>query len=249
MNIVARTDRGRVRPVNEDCHFTDTVQGIFIVADGMGGHEAGEVASAMAVQAFTKYWQEHKLQGEPAQVLAEACREANRVIYRESINNLQWTGMGTTLTAAYLDSASIAIAHVGDSRAYLFRGGQVRLLTRDHSLVEEMVRQGKLTEAEALSHPQRNIITRALGTRDEVQVDTILESWMPRDILVLCTDGLTNLVTADEIASMLNSSRAHRPDDLGKVADQLLQLALDRGGYDNVTFLIIWQKESEGWQQ
>ncbi|MZP29052.1 Stp1/IreP family PP2C-type Ser/Thr phosphatase [Heliobacterium undosum] len=250
MNVIARTDKGRVRPTNEDSHFCDVAQGLFLVADGMGGHEAGEVASALAVEAFTGHWRETEGNGEPGTRLEAACREANRRIYRESVNQPKWAGMGTTLTAAHLTASTLTVAHVGDSRAYLFQNGQVRLLTRDHSLVEEMVRLGKITEAEAQSHPQRNIITRALGTRDDVRVDVMTATWTQRDLLLLCTDGLTNLVTAEEMGRLFDPNAAipYQREALERVADAMMNLALERGGYDNVTFLIIWQEEGEGWQ-
>ncbi|MBM7867013.1 Stp1/IreP family PP2C-type Ser/Thr phosphatase [Heliobacterium gestii] len=250
MNVIARTDKGRVRPTNEDSHWWDAAQGLFLVADGMGGHEAGEVASALAVQAFAAQWRGTEGDREPAIRLESACREANRRIYWESVNQPKWAGMGTTLTAAHLAASTLTVAHVGDSRAYLLHNGQVRLLTRDHSLVEEMVRLGKITEAEAQAHPQRNIITRALGTRDDVQVDVAAVPWTPRDLLILCTDGLTNMVTADEINRLFdpNAPFPYRREALEQVADAMMNLALERGGYDNVTFLIIWQEEGEGWQ-
>ncbi|MDD2420849.1 MAG: Stp1/IreP family PP2C-type Ser/Thr phosphatase [Heliobacteriaceae bacterium] len=248
MKVIARTDVGRVRRKNEDSYFVDLDRRLFLVADGMGGHEAGEVASSLAVEAFAANagW---RISGRDAvTVMAEACREANRLVYDQSCQNPRWAGMGTTLTAAWFTDTGLIIAHVGDSRAYMYRDDTMCLLTRDHSFVQEMVRKGQLTEAEALAHPQRNVITRALGTREEVPVDIFVVDRIPGGILLLCTDGLSNNVPVAEITAMIRAAR-QEPDQekaMARAADELLSRALERGGQDNITFLIIWQAESEG---
>ena len=165
--VICKTDTGRQRRDNEDSAFARAP--VFVVADGMGGAQAGEVASRIAVEAF-----EHGLpdEGTPEERLATRVREANHQIYERSRADRGRAGMGTTLTAAYVDDAHVAIAHVGDSRAYLFRGGTLQRLTQDHSLVDELVRRGKLTAEQAAEHPQRSIITRALGPEPDVEVDT-----------------------------------------------------------------------------
>ena len=157
-----KTDTGRQRRDNEDNAFARAP--VFVVADGMGGAQAGEVASKIAIETFEQGLPDS---GSPEERLAERVREANHQIYELSRSDRERAGMGTTLTAAYVDDTSVAIAHVGDSRAYLFRDGTLERLTQDHSLVEELVRQGKLTPEQAAGHPQRSIITRALGTRGE----------------------------------------------------------------------------------
>jgi protein phosphatase len=166
--IIALTDTGRQRRDNEDSAYARSP--LFVVADGMGGAQAGEVASQMAVQTFEQDLPDGGVSVEER--LAERVREANRRIHELSRSDRERAGMGTTLTAAYLDEASLAIAHVGDSRAYLVRDGALRRLTRDHSLVGELVQRGKLTEEQAAEHPQRSIITRALGPEPDVEVDT-----------------------------------------------------------------------------
>ena len=209
---VRRTDTGRQRKGNEDSSFARPP--VFVVADGMGGAQAGEVASQIAVEAF-----EHGLPstGTPEQRLAEIVREANRRIHEVSRLEHERAGMGTTLTAAYVDDRQVAIAHVGDSRAYLFRKGELKRLTRDHSLVGELVRQGKLTEEQAEEHPQRSIITRALGPEPAVEVDTWTYPASSGDVLLLCSDGLTSMISEEEISGILADSPvpqgSRRPTD------------------------------------
>jgi len=161
---ILRTDTGRQRRENEDSAYVRAP--MFVVADGMGGAQAGEVASRIAIETFE---QAPSSSGPPELRLAELVRDANHRIYDRSRAEQSRAGMGTTLTAAYLGDADLAIAHVGDSRAYLFRDGELTRLTQDHSLVDELVRQGKLTEEQAAEHPQRSIITRALGPEPEVE--------------------------------------------------------------------------------
>src|SRR5436309_1015522 len=187
VETICRSDTGLQRRENEDSAYAAAP--LFVVADGMGGAQAGEVASQLAIESF-----EHGLDGtgSPEERLAHKVREANRQIYERSRTESGQEGMGTTLTAAYLDDAQLAIAHVGDSRAYLFRDGELTRLTRDHSLVDELVRQGKLTEAEAAEHPQRSIITRALGPEPDVTPDTFTYPVRSGDVLLLCSDGLTS---------------------------------------------------------
>src|SRR5579875_2363633 len=187
-----RSDTGRQRRGNEDSAFARAP--VFAVADGMGGAQAGEVASQIAVEAFEAGLPE---EGTPEQRLAEVAQRANRRIHELSLAEHEHAGMGTTLTAAYLDDGYLAIAHVGDSRAYLFRDGQLTRLTQDHSLVEELRQRGKLTEEEAAEHPQRSIITRALGPEPDVQVDTLSQTVRGGDVVLLCSDGLTSMIAEE----------------------------------------------------
>ena len=186
---IQMTDTGRQRRDNEDSMYVRAP--VFVVADGMGGAQAGEVASRLAVEAFEQGLPDS---GSPEERLADRVREANRRIHELSHADHERHGMGTTLTAAYLDDSHLAIAHVGDSRAYLFRDGELQRLTQDHSLVGELVRKGKLTEEQAEEHPQRSIITRALGPEASVEVDTWTYPVKDGDILLLCSDGLTSMV-------------------------------------------------------
>src|SRR5436305_2845922 len=210
-----RTDTGRQRPGNEDNMFARAP--LFVVADGMGGAQAGEVASQIAIDTFAHGLPET---GSAEERLSECVREANRQIYELSRSENERAGMGTTLTAALLDDAALAVAHVGDSRAYLFRDGELTRLTRDHSLVGELVRQGKLTEEQAAEHPQRSIITRALGPEPEVDVDTWTYPVRAGDLLLLCSDGLTSMVSEERVSDVLASSRT-----LDEAGDRLIKEA------------------------
>jgi len=220
----ARTDTGLQRHANEDSYLARAP--VFVVADGMGGAQAGEVASKIAADAF-----DASLEGEaPEQELAERAREANRRIFQRSREDASRAGMGTTLTAAVLAGEEVSIAHVGDSRAYLFRDGELRQLTRDHSLVEELRRQGRLTSEEAEEHPQRSIITRALGPEPDVDPDVHSHQARPGDVFLLCSDGLTSMVRDGELREILASSNTLR-----EAVDGLVAEANRAGGRDNIT--------------
>jgi serine/threonine protein phosphatase PrpC len=233
---VWKTDTGRQRRDNEDNAFARAP--VFVVADGMGGAQAGEVASKIAIEAFEQGLPDS---GSPEQRLADRVREANRRIHERSRADHERAGMGTTLTAAYLDDAAVAIAHVGDSRAYLFRDGSLERLTEDHSLVEELVRQQKLTPEQAAEHPQRSIITRALGPEETVEVDTWTYPVRAGDVLLLCSDGLTSMVSEARVAEILAAS-----DSLTPAADALIDAANGAGGRDNITVVLFRLEEVGG---
>src|SRR5690349_7704353 len=194
-----RSDTGRQRSANEDSLYVRAP--IFVVADGMGGAQAGEVASKAAAEAFER----DLPPGPPESFLRETIEAANREIHELAHADPSRAGMGTTITAAIVDAEGeeVAIGHVGDSRAYRLRGGSLERLTRDHSLVEEMRRKGQLTEAQAEDHPQRSIITRALGPEPEVEVDVQTVPATPGDVFLLCSDGLTTMLGEEQIASLL----------------------------------------------
>jgi protein phosphatase len=231
-----KTDTGRQRQGNEDSAYARPP--VFVVADGMGGAQAGEVASKIAIEAFER---ELPGSGNPEERLATRVREANHQIYERAHAERESAGMGTTLTAAYLDESSVAIAHVGDSRAYLFREGALQRLTRDHSLVEELVRHGKLTKDQAAEHPQRSIITRALGPEPEVEVDTWTYPVRAGDILLLCSDGLTTMVHEERVGEILASNHA-----LDTAADVLIDEANEAGGKDNITVVLFRVEDAGG---
>ncbi len=226
--VVCKTDTGRQRRDNEDSAFARPP--MFVVADGMGGAQAGEVASRIAIEAF-----EQGLPGDgsPEERLAMRVREANHQIYERAKVDRGRAGMGTTLTAAYVDDAHVAIAHVGDSRAYLFRGGTLQRLTQDHSLVDELVRRGKLTEEQAAEHPQRSIITRALGPEPDVEVDTWTYPGRSGDVILLCSDGLTSMISEDRVRTILESH-----ENLDAAAEALINEANEAGGRDNITVVL-----------
>jgi protein phosphatase len=220
-----RTDTGRQRTANEDSLYARAP--LFAVADGMGGAQAGEVASRIAAEAF----EPAERSGESPEVFLRTIAEAaNARIHSLAQEDESHSGMGTTLTAALVEGDEVSIAHVGDSRAYLFRDGQLRMLTSDHSLVEELRRQGRLTDEQAEDHPQRSIITRALGPEDDVEVDTLTLSARPGDLFLICSDGLTTMVKDDQIAETLAS--AYTLDD---AVSRLVREANEAGGRDNIT--------------
>src|SRR3954471_7001508 len=222
----ARTDTGRQRHANEDSYYARSP--IYVVADGMGGAQAGEVASRIAADAFD----EDMGDGNPEEVLSERAREANRRIFDLAREDASRSGMGTTLTGALLSSDEVSIVHVGDSRAYLFRDGVLSKLTRDHSLVEELKRRGQLTDEEAEDHPQRSIITRALGPERDVEPDVHTHQARPGDVFLLCSDGLTSMVREDRLRAILSAA-----DSLQGAVDRLVEEANEAGGRHNITVL------------
>jgi PPM family protein phosphatase len=217
------TDPGRRRRRNEDAYVCEPP--LFAVADGMGGAQAGEIASRLAATA---------LRGAPAGDVVELIQEANRRIYERSSEDQAVSGMGTTTTVALVADGTVRIGHVGDSRAYLIREGKLEQLTEDHSLVAELVRSGKLSPEEAEVHPQRSVITRALGTEPEVDVDAFSVPALPGDLFMLCSDGLTSMVADEQILELVDRHRA----DLKAAAKALIEQANRGGGEDNITVVL-----------
>jgi len=228
-----KSDTGLARRANEDNFFARSP--LFVVADGMGGAQAGEVASRVAADAFLHGLPEG---GTTEQRLATRVLEANSRIHTLAQEDRERAGMGTTLTAAYLDGEEIVVAHVGDSRAYLWRDGELTRLTRDHSLVDELVRRGKLTEEEAAEHPQRSIITRALGPEPDVEVDTRTYRGQDGDVLLLCSDGLTSMISEQLIAGILRGA-----DGIEAAGRELVDAANAAGGRDNITVVLFRLEE------
>jgi protein phosphatase len=227
------THTGLQRRENEDSVFASPP--LFVVADGMGGAQAGEVASRIAVDAYAEGLPED---GSPEERLAAVALTANRRIYDLSQTESERAGMGTTLTAAYVGETDLAIAHVGDSRAYLFRDGELTRLTQDHSLMAELIRRGKLTEEEAADHPQRSIITRALGPEPDVTVDTWTYPVRANDVILLCSDGLTSMVAEARVGEILNTT-----PELERAAQALIDEANGAGGRDNITVILFRLEE------
>ncbi len=224
----ARTDVGRQRSANEDS-FVESPP-YFAVADGMGGAKAGEVASQIAVEAFDDAG------GDPSEAegqLRDIAQSANRRIYDLAQAEESRRGMGTTLTAALVGPDGVSLGHVGDSRCYLLRDGELEQITRDHSLVAELERTGQIGPGEAEHHPQRSIITRALGPEPDVDVDTYTITGRPGDVFLLCSDGLTSMISNDEVASILRSAGS-----LEDAADALVRSANQSGGKDNITVVL-----------
>ena len=224
-----RTDAGRVRRRNEDSFVLDPP--LFAVADGMGGAQAGEVASRLAATAFREYHDADRL--EPAERVEAIIQEANRRIYERARTDSEASGMGTTVTAAILTNGRVSIGHVGDSRAYRVRNGELEQLTEDHSLVADLMRSGRLTPEEADAHPQRSVITRALGTDVDVDVDMVTVDVEPGDLFLLCSDGLTTMVPEEDILMIAQESGA-----LDEIARTLVRAANSGGGEDNITVVL-----------
>jgi protein phosphatase len=226
--VGAATDVGRVREGNEDAYLVDGTMGLVAVADGMGGHRGGEVASATALEAL-------RAAVSAGRPLRDAVEDANRAVFEKASIDDSLRGMGTTLTAATLAAGdTLLVGHVGDSRAYLLRDGELRQVTTDHSLVEELVRDGRLTPDEAAVHPQRSIITRALGVDASVDVDVYPVGLAPGDVLLFCSDGLTGMLQPDLIAAELR-----REEDPARAATKLVDAANAAGGEDNITVVVV----------
>ncbi len=234
---VELTDTGRQRRDNEDSYFASSP--LFVVADGMGGAQAGEVASRTAVEVFRRGLADGP--GSVEERLAAMVSDANARIHELASRDEDRAGMGTTLTAAYLDVADLAVAHVGDSRLYCLRDGELEQRTDDHSLVGELVRRGQLSPEEAEEHPQRSIITRALGPEGEVAVDH--HTWPARDgdLFLLCSDGLTTMVSDDRVAEILRAAPS-----LQSAARGLVDAANAAGGRDNITVLLFRVEDLSG---
>ena len=233
----SRTDVGRQRNANEDDLFTAADAGLFAVADGMGGARAGEVAAKAAVEQLAAIEQKQEV-GE--RELATVVEEANRRIHELSQSDESLAGMGTTMTALSVGDGEVAIAHVGDSRAYRLRDGELERLTHDHSLVGEMVRAGRLTPEEAEVHPQRSIITRALGPEPQVEVERMTYPARSGDVYLICSDGLTTMVREDDVAAILGGRSS-----LQQAAEDLVRVANEAGGKDNVT-VVLFRLAEEG---
>jgi PPM family protein phosphatase len=223
------TDAGRKRRRNEDAFVRDPP--LFAVADGMGGAQAGEVASRLAAAAFREFHEADEL--DPEERLVAIIQEANRRIFERARSDAEASGMGTTITAALVSGSGVAVGHVGDSRAYRLREGRLEQLTEDHSLVADLVRSGRLTPEEADTHPQRSVITRALGTDREVDVDTFTVEAAPGDVFLLCSDGLTTMVDDEEVSQTVASA-----DTLDQAAKGLVKAANRAGGEDNITVVL-----------
>ena len=229
LRVGAQTDVGRVRKGNEDSYMARDP--LYAVADGMGGHQGGEVASKLALETI----------GEGDGPVEQLVQDANAAVFKKASQDPGLSGMGTTLTLLRVDGDVIRIGHVGDSRAYMLRGGELQRLTKDHTVVERLVEDGKLTAEEAEIHPQRSILTRALGVDERLQVDQAVIEPRPGDRLLLCSDGLTGMIPEGSISKIL----AEHADPQG-AADALVEAANQAGGQDNITAIVIDVLEVKG---
>lgn len=241
MFICVCSDIGKVRNINQDSYYysDDNKLPLFVVADGMGGHNAGEVASSLAIETVKENYikeKENIVQGklDIPKFINLTLMKANNKILKEARENEKYEGMGTTITSGIIYNNEIYIGHMGDSRAYLFRKKELYQLTQDHSLVAELVRNGSISNEEAINHPQKNIITRALGTDIDIKVDIISKNVEDDDLIMFCTDGLTNMVSDLKIKEILCDCR-----DLRQACSRLKDTANELGGFDNTTVMII----------
>ena len=234
LRAAAATDVGQRRQGNEDRYALAPALGLFLVADGMGGHTAGQVASELAAEATVRAVE--ALQGASSTLserLRAAITSANRTIFQTAQGQPEFAGMGTTVVAILSDDRRAALAHVGDSRAYLIRAGRIRQLTDDHSIVGELLRRREISESAAREHPHRHVLTRALGVRETVEPDLAEITPQEGDLFVLCSDGLTAHVENHEICKVVSDL-----EDLQESCDELIDLANQRGGEDNITVVI-----------
>ncbi len=241
MNFYGISDRGKIRQINQDVcltHYDSTLNtAILVVCDGMGGAKAGDIASAMAAESFMEYMKSHMTKASNVidfmQRMNEAVRIANSEVYEKSMNDADCAGMGTTLVAAVITGNSAVIANVGDSRAYHITGGNISQITKDHSVVEDMIDRGDLTRSEATNHPNRNLITRVLGTAMDTEPDFFFVNLPQGERLLLCTDGLSNVVTEQVLLSEVNNGTEAK-----EICERLIRLAVNKGAPDNVTAVV-----------
>ena len=244
MEAYALTDAGRVRSLNQDyIYFSSdhvgSLDNLFLLADGMGGHRAGDFASRFMIEHLNSYVERHK-GNSPVRILQEGIRQVNWDLYRKSVENEALSGMGTTLVAATTQDKTLYAANVGDSRLYLFREGALRQVTRDHSFVEEMVAKGQMERYSKDYQRRKNIITRALGIMDRVEVDFFEEELLHGDLLLLCSDVLSNMITDEEMALILSEHGS-----LKYKVEKLASQANEHGGYDNIAVIVADPQISE----
>lgn len=239
MEAYCLTDVGRRRSSNQDYVFISeqpvgNLPNLFVVADGMGGHNAGDLASRLAVEALTKSIRENKKEKNPIRILGRAIEKANESVLEKAATDSNLYGMGTTLVTATVSGGCLYVANVGDSRLYLIRNQRIRQVTKDHSLVEEMVRLGELTEEQARNHPDKNIITRAIGARRRVKIDFFDEDLRGQDVILMCSDGLSNMVEDREMEGIVKEN-----GPLKDAALKLIEAANKNGGRDNIAVVLV----------
>jgi len=233
LQVEALTNVGLVRKDNEDNYLVSVDRGLFVVADGMGGHAAGQLASSLAVSVIGDETDTINMENTGA-ALKKSLLKANETIFNKGMQNQEYAGMGTTVTAALIKGCNLYIAHIGDSRAYLFREKMLQQLTQDHSLVNELFQKGSISLEERQNHPQRNILTRALGTQEAPQIDEVIFEIRVGDILLLSTDGLHGNLDEQDIEMILGENIS-----LKEKLRRMLELALERGGNDNITAILV----------
>ncbi len=238
MRFKAVSDKGNIRKSNEDNYYIDQDKAFFMVADGMGGHAAGEVASQIAADVSSDY--DFNLES-PVETMENLINQANQEIISESREKSHQRGMGTTFSSVIIEKQVLYYANLGDSRIYVFDSSEEKLqkISKDHSLVGQLLRDGKITEEEAFKHPKKNIVTQALGLDREIDIDSGLYNLGSDDLILLCTDGLSDLIRKEDMQNIIINN-----DNIEKMADELLEKALANGGTDNITFIIIEQNNN-----
>lgn len=246
MNSIFKTDPGRVRILNEDdggIFVNGDGYRLAVVADGMGGHRAGDVASKMTIEFLQTAWADSKdihSAGQAEEWLRQNINQVNQKLFIHSNENLECEGMGTTIIAAICTDQFVTLAHIGDSRCYILNESGYKQLTEDHSLVYELVRTGQISKEDAENHPRKNVILRALGTEQTVEIDIITVIFEEGDYLLLCSDGLSNKVSENEMVEILSNKSA-----LDARAEEFIKLANQNGGEDNITLVIVEHSAGE----
>ena len=244
------TDVGKIRDLNEDNFYIAEEMGLFIVADGLGGQKAGEVASRMAIEAIKRYMNDqenpltgkyHKEFSQDTNRILSGIRLANSAIYEAGQRDSEYRGMGTTISSVLINHDVMTLAHVGDSRIYRIRGGRLEQLTKDHSIVEEQLKRGIITEEEAEKSNYKSFITRALGANKTIRIDADEEVLLDHDRILLCTDGLTDMVREDDIVRII----LNHENDPQKACKELVDKANNRGGMDNITVILLYCEKDE----
>lgn len=240
MDVVELTDMGLVRTKNQDSIFASNQLELplFIIADGMGGHNGGEIASRDAIEIIKNIFLDNKSKltskNNIKKVIEESIQKANKNIYKKSIELLEYSGMGTTVSLAYIYESSIYIGHVGDSRIYIVSEDKIKQITEDHSLVNELIKRGEISKEEAEHHPKKNIITRAVGTSRDIEIDVQEYKYSKAEKLLLCSDGLSNMISEIDILNISN-----KKIKLLQVGQELIDTAKKNGGYDNISLIMV----------
>ncbi len=248
MRGIGKTDVGILRENNEDCIFVCNEQigflpNLFIVADGMGGHNAGEIASKKSIEFFCEYIKQNPIENnELLDFIVSGISYANKKVFEETLKNLDYAGMGTTFSTCVIVGNRLYIGHIGDSRVYIFGGGQMGQLTTDHTYVNELVMASKVTHEEAKNHPKRNLLTRALGVEHNVLADARVFAAYENDHILICSDGLTNMLNDKDIYDIVVSDLS-----LQAKVSMLIDVANERGGIDNISAILISMKEVIQW--
>lgn len=238
MNGQGITDIGKIREKNEDSFFISNkaiygLPNLYIIADGMGGHNAGEIASKLSIDFFLEYLERTKyLETCLLDKISDATKYSNKKIYEESIKNKEYSGMGTTFTCCLVDNYNLSIVHIGDSRIYLFEDNTIKQITKDHTYINEMFELGKITETEMISHPKRNMLTKAMGTSSIIDIDSYSIKIDYGNKFLICSDGLTDMVRNEDINNIVQNY------NLGESLDKLIDLAITNGGQDNITIIL-----------